>query len=105
MIREDCRHYNRVNAHHYYLQRSFFSSGPYCFYHDKPFDKTGLNGCDGCFHYERSPTINNTKKIHQFPEGENCVSMLKYNGVVFIATNKRIYIVENDKVIPLEIAL
>jgi len=45
----------------------------------------------------------NTKHIKTFPASERCVAMCEYKGDIYVATEKRVYIMVEDKLRPLEI--
>ena len=44
-----------------------------------------------------------TKFIKTFPEGETCVSMIEFKGEIFVATNKHVYKMFEEKLHKIEI--
>ena len=44
-----------------------------------------------------------TKLIHTFDDDEQGVSMVRHEGRIFVATSKRVYVVIDDKLVPLKI--
>ncbi|MDP2618618.1 MAG: hypothetical protein Q8P46_00335 [Hyphomicrobiales bacterium] len=44
-----------------------------------------------------------TKLIHTFDDDEQGVSMVQHEGRIFVATSKRVYVVIDDKLVPLKI--
>ena len=41
-----------------------------------------------------------TKLIKQFPEGEHIVGMLEFGGQIYIATDKMVYVLEGEEIVP-----
>lgn len=44
-----------------------------------------------------------TKLIKEFPENEKAVGIVKFNNTIYVATERRVYMMIEDKLIPIEI--
>ena len=44
-----------------------------------------------------------TKHIKTFPKTEPCVAMCEFKGRIYVATQRRVYVMVEDKLEPLEI--
>lgn len=45
------------------------------------------------------------KVVTELPEGEECVSMIEFKGKIYLATRQRVYVLEEDRRVPLQFGL